>query len=101
SPYNTAVVSVDADYAPQWAKRQGIEGETIEELATDPKVIAAVQEGIDEANKHLARVEQIKKFTILPGDWAPGGDELTPTMKLKRNPIAAKYEDAIEAMYAG
>ena len=64
-------------------------------------MIAAVQEGVDEANKHLARVEQIKKFTIVEGDWAPGGDELTPTMKLKRRPIAAKYEDAIDAMYAG
>ncbi len=64
-------------------------------------MIAAVQEGVDEANKRLARVEGIKKFTIVEGDWAPGGDELTPTMKLKRRPISAKYEDAINAMYAG
>jgi long-chain acyl-CoA synthetase len=62
-------------------------------------VIAAVQEGVDAANTHLARVEQIKKFTIVPGDWAPGGDELTPTMKLKRTPIANKYHDTIEHMY--
>ena len=55
--------------------------------------------GIDEANSHLARVEQIKKFTIVPGDWPPGGDELTPTMKLKRTPISAKYKAEIEAMY--
>ena len=60
---------------------------------------AAVQEGVDAANEQLARVEQIKKFTIVPGDWLPGGDELTPTMKLKRKPIAAKYADEIEAMY--
>ena len=52
---------------------------------------AEVQEGVEEANKKLARVEQIKKFTIVAGDWAPGGDELTPTMKLKRKPIAEKY----------
>jgi long-chain acyl-CoA synthetase len=45
-------------------------------------------------------VEQIKKFTIVPGDWTPGGDELTPTMKLKRRPISAKYEAEIERMYA-
>ena len=63
-------------------------------------MIAAVGGAIDEANEHLARVEQIKKFTIVPGDWLPGGDELTPTMKLKRKPIAAKYEAEIEAMYA-
>ncbi len=64
-------------------------------------MIEAVQAGIDEANRRLARVEQIKKFTIVPGDWAPGGEELTPTMKLKRTPIAAKYRAEIEAMYAG
>lgn len=47
-----------------------------------------------------ARVEQIKKFTIIPGDWAPGGDELTPTMKLRRKPIQAKYQAQIEAIYS-
>jgi long-chain acyl-CoA synthetase len=62
-------------------------------------MIAAVQADIDAANTHLARVEQIKKFTVIEGDWLPGGDELTPTMKLKRKPIGQKYEDAIEAMY--
>ena len=51
-------------------------------------------------NAKLARVEQVKKFTIVRGDWAPGGDELTPTMKLKRKPIAEKYAAEIEAMYA-
>jgi long-chain acyl-CoA synthetase len=98
-PYNTALIVLDADYAPQWAAQNGLEGKTLEELAIEPNVIEAVQAGVDEANSHLARVEQIKKFTIIPGDWAPGGDELTPTMKLKRKPIAAKYEDQIEAMY--
>jgi long-subunit acyl-CoA synthetase (AMP-forming) len=59
-----------------------------------------VQEGVDAANAKLARVEQIKYFTIVEGDWLPGGDELTPTMKLKRKPIDAKYAAAIDAMYA-
>ena len=99
-PYNTALIVLDADYAPQWAARQGLEGESLAELAREAKVRTAVQHGIDEANKHLARVEQIKKFIIVAGDWAPGGEELTPTMKLKRKPIAAKYQSEIEAMYA-
>ncbi len=47
----------------------------------------------------MARVEQIKKFTILEAEWMPGGDELTPTMKLKRKPIAEKYSVEIEALY--
>jgi long-subunit acyl-CoA synthetase (AMP-forming) len=100
-PYNTALIVLDADYAPQWSGQQGLDGKSLEDLAREPMVIEAVQAGVDEANKHLARVEQIKKFTIVPGDWAPGGDELTPTMKLKRKPIAEKYETEIEGMYSG
>jgi long-subunit acyl-CoA synthetase (AMP-forming) len=100
-PYNTALIVLDADYAPQWAGQHGLDGKSLEDLSREPKVIEAVQAGVDEANKHLARVEQIKKFTIVPGDWAPGGDELTPTMKLKRKPIAEKYEAEIEGMYSG
>jgi long-chain acyl-CoA synthetase len=100
-PYNTALVVLDADFAPAWAAQQGIEGATLDALARDERVRAAVQEGVDRANAKLARVEQIKKFTIVEGDWLPGGDELTPTMKLKRKPIAEKYAQAIDAMYTG
>jgi long-subunit acyl-CoA synthetase (AMP-forming) len=100
-PYNTALIVLDSDFAPQWASQHGLEGRSLEDLAAESRVRAAVQEGIDEANRHLARVEQIKKFTIVAGDWLPGGDELTPTMKLKRKPIAQKYEQAIEEMYSG
>jgi long-chain acyl-CoA synthetase len=100
-PYNTALIVLDAEYAPAWAKKHGIEDTSLEALATDDRMRAAVQEGVDAGNEHLARVEQIKKFTIVPGDWEPGGDELTPTMKLKRKPIAEKYGDEIEEMYAG
>ena len=99
-PYNTALIVLDADFAPLWAQQHGIEETSLEALATDAAVIAEVQKGVDGANTHLARVEQIKKFTILEGDWAPGGDELTPTMKLKRKPIGAKYDAVVEAMYA-
>jgi long-chain acyl-CoA synthetase len=100
-PYNTALIVLDADFAPQWAAQQGLEGKSLDELASEPAMVEAVQAGVDAANEKLARVEQIKKFTIVEGDWAPGGDELTPTMKLKRRPIAQKYEAEIEAMYSG
>jgi long-subunit acyl-CoA synthetase (AMP-forming) len=99
-PYNTALIVLDADFAPAWAGQQGIDSTSLESLATDVRVREAVQEGVDKANETLARVEQIKKFTIVPGDWLPSGDELTPTMKLKRKPIAEKYAVEIEAMYA-
>jgi long-subunit acyl-CoA synthetase (AMP-forming) len=99
-PYNTALIVLDPDFAPMWAQSQGIEDATLEQLAHDERVRAAVQEGIDTANVKLAKVEQVKKFTIVEGDWLPSGDELTPTMKLKRKPIAEKYASAIDAMYS-
>jgi long-chain acyl-CoA synthetase len=99
-PYNTALIVLDADFAPMWASQHGLESSTLEELSREPSVRTAVQEAIDAANTRLARVEQIKKFTIVAGDWLPGEDELTPTMKLKRKPISDKYAAEIEAMYA-
>jgi long-chain acyl-CoA synthetase len=99
--YNTALIVLDPDFAPAWAAQQGIEETSLESLARDERVRAAVQTGVDEANAKLAKVEQIKKFTIVERDWLPGGEELTPTMKLKRKPIAARYADVIEEMYAG
>ena len=99
-PYNTALIVLDTDFAPAWAATQGIRGSSLDELARDERVRAAVQEGVDAANAKLARPEQIKKFTIVEGDWLPSGEELTPTMKLRRKPIAEKYAIAIDAMYA-
>jgi long-chain acyl-CoA synthetase len=88
--YNTALIVLDADFAPAWSSQH----------PGEDAIRAAVQAGVDKANDRLSRVEQIKKFTILEDDWAPGGDELTPTMKLKRRPIAEKYAGEIERMYA-
>ena len=99
-PYNVALIVLDPDFAPAWARQNGLEGKSDEELASDEALIAAIQEGVDAANAKMSRVEQIKKFTVLATDWAPGGDELTPTMKLKRRPIAEKYEGEIETLYA-
>jgi long-subunit acyl-CoA synthetase (AMP-forming) len=99
-PYNTALIVLDADFGPAWAAQQGIAETDLAALARDERVRAAVQAAVDAANEKLARVEGIKKFTLVEGDWAPGGDEITPTMKLKRKPIAAKYAPQIEAMYS-
>jgi long-subunit acyl-CoA synthetase (AMP-forming) len=99
-PYNVALIVLDADFAPMWAEREGIEARDLASLAKDPRVRAAVQEGVDAANARLARVEGIKRFALVEGDWLPGGDELTPTMKLKRKPIGEKYGPQIDALYA-
>ncbi len=99
-PYNVALIVLDPDFAPVWASQNGLDGLSLEQLAGEEKMIAAVQAGLDEAATKMARVEQIKKFSIIPGEWLPGGDELTPTMKLKRKPISEKYQAEIEALYA-
>ncbi len=98
-PYNVALIVLDPDFAPVWASQNGLEGKSVSELATEDSCREAIQAAIDEANEKMARVEQIKKFTILEEEWMPGGDELTPTMKLKRKPIAEKYSVQIEALY--
>jgi long-subunit acyl-CoA synthetase (AMP-forming) len=86
-PYNVALLVLDPDAA------AGLD-------PADAAVGARVQQEVDAANAHLSRVEQIKRFRVLPAEWLPGGDELTPTMKLKRRPIAEKYADEIDALYA-
>src|SRR3954466_10567997 len=100
-PYNVALITLDPDVAPGFAKEHGLSDGSPEALASEQAVIDEVQAGVDRANEQLARVEQIKKFRILPTDWEPGGDELTPTMKLKRKPIHEKYADEIEELYSG
>jgi long-chain acyl-CoA synthetase len=86
-PYNVALLVLDPDTG------AGLD-------PTDAAVVARVQEEVDAANAHLSRVEQIKRFSLLAAEWLPGGDELTPTMKLKRRPIAEKYAGEIDALYA-
>jgi long-subunit acyl-CoA synthetase (AMP-forming) len=100
-PYNVALITLDPDVAPGFAKEHGISDTSMESLADEQAVTDEIQAGVDRANEQLARVEQIKKFKVLPTDWEPGGDELTPTMKLKRKPIHEKYADAIEELYSG
>lgn len=98
-PYNTALIVLDAEVAGRYAAEHGLADE-ISTLATDPEVIARVAAGVAAGNAKLSRVEQIKRFTILPTYWEAGGDELTPTMKTKRKPISAKYAAEIDHLYA-
>ncbi|RDI55427.1 fatty acid--CoA ligase FadD11 [Nocardia mexicana] len=99
-PYNTALVVLDAESAGPYAAQRGLPDASPATLAADPGVIAAIGAGVAAGNAKLSRVEQIKRFTILPVFWEPGGDEVTLTMKLRRKPIAAKYAAEIERLYA-
>jgi long-subunit acyl-CoA synthetase (AMP-forming) len=87
-PYNVALLVLDPD---------AVAGRGAE----DPAIAGAVEAAVERANSRLSRVEQIKRFELLTEEWLPGGEELTPTMKLKRRPIADKYAGAIERLYAG
>jgi len=100
-PYNVALVVLDPDFAPVWAAQNGMEGAGLAEIAASAEARDAIEQAVSTANEHLSRVEQIKRFAVLTVDWLPGGDELTPTMKLKRKPIHEKYAEEIEALYAG
>jgi long-subunit acyl-CoA synthetase (AMP-forming) len=98
--YNVALITLDPDTATAWANQHGLAGASLAALAADARVRATVAEGVATANQRLARVEQIKAFRVLDHEWLPGGEELTPTMKLKRKPIEHKYADVIDALYA-
>ncbi|HEY1356652.1 MAG TPA: long-chain fatty acid--CoA ligase [Solirubrobacterales bacterium] len=99
-PYNVALIVLDPDAAPVFAAQEGIGDASLESLATEPAILEEVAAAVERGNGDLARVEQIKRFKLLGSDWQPGGDELTPTMKLKRRPIERKYSTEIEEMYA-
>jgi len=97
--YLSALVVLDGDGgAEAWASDNGMEY-SIESMASDPKVIDAIQKQVDEANSQVAQVQQIKKFVVLEKEWTDSSGELTPTLKLKRNVIAEMYSDEIESMY--
>jgi long-chain acyl-CoA synthetase len=99
-PYLVALLTLDGGVAPVWAKARGIEG-SLAELAANPEVLAEVGSAVSAANEKLARVQQIKYWELLPVEWTAESEELTPTLKLKRRVVHAKYADVIDSLYAG
>ncbi|MGH8992648.1 MAG: AMP-dependent synthetase/ligase [Acidimicrobiia bacterium] len=98
--FMAALIVLDPDVAPAWARSRGIEASGPAELVTHPDVVAEVERCVAEANDHFSQVERIKKFAILPAEWLPDSEELTPTMKLKRRGVLSKYAEEIEALYS-
>ena len=99
-PYVAALVVLDAEVLPSWCEARGIAAASVAEAAEHPEVRAEVQRAVDEGNAHLSRVEQVKRWRIVPSEWTAGSEELTPSLKLRRNVIHARYADAIDALYA-
>jgi long-chain acyl-CoA synthetase len=95
-PYLVALVTLDPD-----AIAAGYPGRQMAELAADPELVAEVVRGVAAVTDRLSRVEQPRRVVVLGEDWLPDSDVLTPTMKLKRRGVLARYGEQIEAMYAG
>jgi len=98
-PFMSALLVLDPDTAPAWARKHGVDL-PFTELASDPTVLAEVQREVDAANAGFSQVERIKRFQVLPDEWLPDSEELTPTMKLKRRGVLSKYAAEIEGLYA-
>jgi long-chain acyl-CoA synthetase len=99
-PYIAALVVLDPDATPAWCKSHGVSATTVAEAAEHPQVLAEIERAMGEGNATLARVEQVKRWTVLASEWTPESGELTPTMKLKRQVIHEQYADHIEELFA-
>jgi long-subunit acyl-CoA synthetase (AMP-forming) len=100
-PFNVALLVLDPDVCAAYAEKAVLPDGSTAALAGDAGVQQQVAAAIEAANARLSRVEQIRKYRVLETDWLPGGDELTPTMKLKRRSIGEKYAPVIEELYGG
>ena len=99
-PYMTALVVLDSDAVAAQAAALGMADASLAAFAQSRAAREMLTAAVLEGNAKLSRVEQIKRFVVLGAPWEPGGDELTPTMKLKRRPIAEKYSAEIDNLYA-
>ncbi len=100
-PYVAALVVLDREVVPGWAAANGVafDGD-LASFAREPRVVAEIQHAVDQANQHVSRAEAIKRFAILPTEWTIEGEELTPTLKLKRRVVLRKYAREIDELYA-
>jgi long-subunit acyl-CoA synthetase (AMP-forming) len=100
-PHLVALLVLDGPVAAAWARERGIETASLAKLSSRPEVVDEVQRGVEAVNEQVSAAECIRAFTILPTEWTPETEELTPTLKLKRRVITARYAAEIERMYSG
>ncbi|MDF1603477.1 AMP-dependent synthetase/ligase [Nocardioides sp. YIM 152315] len=99
-PYVVAILTLDGEIAPLMAQQMGIEFTDLADLAEKPEIRSIVQQTVDAANERLSRPEQVKSFELLPVEWTAESEELTPTLKLKRRIVNAKYSDVVDRLYS-
>jgi long-chain acyl-CoA synthetase len=99
-PFIAALVTIDPEAFPSWAKANNKGDATIADLVDDPDLNTAVQQAVDDANKAVSHAEAIKKFRILGVDWTEEGGQITPSLKLKRNVVMQEFAADVDALYA-
>jgi long-chain acyl-CoA synthetase len=98
-PFVSALVVLDADVAPAWAARHGISDTSLAALAEHPLVVAEIERGLVEVMADFNNAERVKKVKVLGEEWLPDSELLTPTSKLKRRGVHARFADEIESLY--
>ncbi len=98
-PFVSALVVLDPEVAPAWAAQRGIESADLAELARHPEVVAEVEAGLADVMASFNNAERVKKVTVLGEEWLPDSDVLTPTSKLKRRGVMARYQAEIDDLY--
>ncbi|MBE2997139.1 long-chain fatty acid--CoA ligase [Nocardiopsis sp. HNM0947] len=98
-PYITALLVLDEDAAPAWARAKGIAAQDLDELSLHPDVLEELDGAVARANGDLARAEQVKAHRVLAGPWTAETGELTPKLSLKRRVVEERYADLIASLY--
>jgi long-chain acyl-CoA synthetase len=96
----SALIEIDFSTVSEWARARGVLYTSFNSLATSPRVVALVSHEIEAVNAQLARVEQVKKFRVIPKELEPEEGDTTPTRKVKRKHLQKMFESLIEEMYA-
>jgi long-chain acyl-CoA synthetase len=99
-PYVGALVVLDPDAAVDFAAEHGIDDASVAALSGEPELLRAIEAAVGATNERLSRVERIKRFAVLPEEWRAGGEQLTPTLKLRRRAIGLRYAAEIDALYS-
>ncbi len=99
-PFIAALITLDEEMLPTWAKNNGLGSLTLEQARTNEAVHAELQKAVDDANTAVSKAESIRKFAVLGSDFTEENGYLTPSLKLKRNVVMKDFADDVESLYA-
>jgi long-chain acyl-CoA synthetase len=99
-PYVAALITLDEEALPAWAKQHGKSGTTPEQLADDPDLLAAIQQAVDEGNKAVSKAESVRRFRVLTAELSEQSGHLTPKQSLKRPIIMKDFAAEVDALYS-